>query len=1118
MKTKVISLLLCLVMALSLVPAALAEGETVPAPRLTLNGKAASAKEDVPAGEAALNVENAQDAAILWEKETEELNEKNEPIWQELGRSAALTLTINEGETLTLRCTLTQSEKDAVVLPLTLKGVAPVAEEVPAEEEAQQPAESPLLEADATAQPEAEPSVEPSVEPSAEPSVEPSVEPTAEPKDYTELYEQFMTTQTVEELNALWDSFAGEEEWEEFQAWLEANDKLAALNAHIEEITPEGDPVLPSIKRFTKVGPLLSAPVLRRANGLRAAANDSENNSGVVLNKNAEAVDDGYKITMEAYATGESTTVVSTEPVDIVLVLDVSGSMNDCIVCGEELPGTHTVYKTTYDVNPGKKYYIQNGGKYIQVKYCDGDHGLSWNKHSASWVPTNLSDYGNSHANYVNTNGIITPKKNAEDTTGVQFYIQTTEQCTARIDSLKSAVNGFIDNVAEKSPDSQIAIVKFAGNKSNQVGNDKYQDGRFTYNYSQIVEDLSTVSDKKAALKSAINALSPAGATQANYGMELAQSIIDKVKDDGRKKVVIMFTDGEPTSQSSFETNVANAAISASKSIKDTGATVYTIGVFAGADGTPVTNLNSVSNTNKYMHLVSSNYKTATNMNNTGEATYPDGGKSYFLSAGSHIDLMSIFTQISQEVGGSTIKLDSSSYIQDTVTQQFTMPEGTDAVEFYTMDCNGKDSFDESTKTKAEGVTYEITGNTLKVTNFDFSANWCGTKDGVYRGKKLIIEFTVKAKTGFLGGNNVLTNVGEGDGIYNKDGEVIGSFTPPTVNVPIPEVTVTAQDKNVYLLGGVSQDEMKQGATIKCGNVNISDPSKLEDWQKAYVEIDVVCSSATSGMTEDGTYTITATVKSKAESESNKQSANAGAKINVFKPELTFKDSTVYYGAVAPTQEEYDATNKVSELWKHGETPDTTVSMSGEKPTLDITYNTPTLGGYIENGKINTLKDIEVSVGVKINGTDVKANAEIKHQVCVPACGWTEALPLANFLLHVKSCDLTIKKEGWKEIDENQSFIFTVKIWAQDGTEEKVLKSFKVAIQGNKSVTIKGIPAGVHYTITEDSSWSWRYDAPDATGVLKPGPNSVTITNSRSNGKWLGGDAYCQNHLKPYLQ
>lgn len=132
--------------------------------------------------------------------------------------------------------------------------------------------------------------------------------------------------------------------------------------------------------------------------------------------------------------------------------------------------------------------------------------------------------------------------------------------------------------------------------------------------------------------------------------------------------------------------------------------------------------------------------------------------------------------------------------------------------------------------------------------------------------------------------------------------------------------------------------------------------------------------------------------------------------------------------------------------------------------------------------------------------------------------GYEAATYYAKFEYDV--ADLTITKSGAEDIDEKQSFIFTVKIWAQDGTGEVVeLTRFKVAIQGKNSVTIKGIPAGVHYTITEDSNWSWRYNVQEATtGVLNPGSNPVTITNSRINNKWLGGDAYCQNCLKPYLQ
>ena len=134
-----------------------------------------------------------------------------------------------------------------------------------------------------------------------------------------------------------------------------------------------------------------------------------------------------------------------------------------------------------------------------------------------------------------------------------------------------------------------------------------------------------------------------------------------------------------------------------------------------------------------------------------------------------------------------------------------------------------------------------------------------------------------------------------------------------------------------------------------------------------------------------------------------------------------------------------------------------------------------------------------------------------------PVMGYEAATYYAKFEYDV--ANLTITKSGAEDIDENQSFIFTVKIWAQDGTGEFELTRFKVAIQGKNSVTIIGIPAGVHYTITEDSSWSWRYNAQEATtGVLNPGSNTVIITNSRINNKWLGGDAYCQNCLKPYLQ
>lgn len=428
----------------------------------------------------------------------------------------------------------------------------------------------------------------------------------AEGPDYEALYQRLMAAQTVEELDEVLAGFS-EEELAAFEAWLAENGLTEELEGHLAALLPESEPVEPSAVSYTDVGPLLPLPAPLRAGMLKAPAKDGAD-TGVVLNKEAVAVDGGYKITLEAYATGESSTSTVIQPVDIVLVLDVSGSMDDRM----------TEYREVYELDKDLYYYVKENGQYNRI------HWRGWPTYS----------WGNGFSSY-------DPKTSEDDTNPdhVQFY-QLYPSNESKIDTLKTAVNSFIDSVNTKSPDSKIAIVKFAGTKSDKVGNDTYFDW-YEYNYSQIVQELTEVKNNADILKTTIANLRAGGATSADYGMQHAQTIIAGA-DDGRKKVVIMFTDGEPTYESSFDSDVADAAISASKTIKDTGATVYTIGVFAGADGTPVTSWNGVNNTNKYMHLVSSNYKEATSMDDTGAATYPTGGKSYFLSAGSSVDLNDI--------------------------------------------------------------------------------------------------------------------------------------------------------------------------------------------------------------------------------------------------------------------------------------------------------------------------------------------------------------------------------------------------------------------------------------------------------------------------------------------
>ena len=189
---------------------------------------------------------------------------------------------------------------------------------------------------------------------------------------------------------------------------------------------------------------------------------------------------------------------------------------------------------------------------------------------------------------------------------------------TKRIAALKSAANSFIDEVAvqnaavkDAAKQHQVAIVKFAGNKTDKVGNDTYRDGGYSYNYSQVMKTLAPCTDEtKDAFSDQVNAIKPAGATNAAAGLELAKGQISGRSD--AKKVVIFFTDGAPTTQSSFSPDVASSAVGNAKDMKDAGAVVYSIGTFQSADPAKYPNAQGVSSENKFMHAVSSNYPSAT--------------------------------------------------------------------------------------------------------------------------------------------------------------------------------------------------------------------------------------------------------------------------------------------------------------------------------------------------------------------------------------------------------------------------------------------------------------------------------------------------------------------------
>lgn len=233
-----------------------------------------------------------------------------------------------------------------------------------------------------------------------------------------------------------------------------------------------------------------------------------------------------------------------------------------------------------------------------------------------------------------------------------------------RIDALKNAANAFIDEIAtqnasisDASKRHQVSIVKFAGKKSNKVGNDTYRKDGYTYNYSQVMKSMAECNETtKGSFEGTINAIKPAGATNAAAGMELAQGQTSNRAD--AKRIVIFFTDGTPTTQSDFSDEVASDAISAAKAMKDAGASVYTIGIFDGANPSANVNASGTSNENKFMQAASSNYPAATYTYTqywlSGEWKWSFGnraeGSDFYKSASSASELSKIFEDISKEI------------------------------------------------------------------------------------------------------------------------------------------------------------------------------------------------------------------------------------------------------------------------------------------------------------------------------------------------------------------------------------------------------------------------------------------------------------------------------------
>lgn len=851
-----------------------------------------------------------------------------------------------------------------------------------------------------------------------------------------------------------------------------SDEEYEALESYInEKAKEEAEKNPPKTVTFTKAGPFLPAVNVaeqtvkraKRAKAANAGAINNGSDDGLNLSKKVTKNEDGtYKISLEAYTTGKVTTTTKTIPVDIVLVLDQSGSM-------------------AYDF--------------------DG--------------------------------------KSTSDNTKRRQY------------AMKQAVNNFINEVNKKyseEADHRISVVTFGSGAEPLQG------------WTNVdVNGNKTLQEKISSLPDI-----PEGSTNVGAGMEQAEKLMGsghnyKGSNTERQKVVIVFTDGVPTTGTRFDVDVANTAIKAAENLKTAGVTIYSVGIFNGAnpnqlygdcDGnvgdkwgkTGFLWIGDVSDVdmpagNRFLNYVCSNFRDTTEIglksadwwfivNYKGwEITknFDRTKESYYLTAQNSVDLNNIFTTISQQIQTSDIDLGSETVIKDIVADQFTMPDGVDKVKVKSVECTGYNN-DEPQWGKStavtDGISIDKENKTVNVTGFDFNNNFVSKNkkpDGTH-GAKLVIKFDVSVKDDFLGGNDVKTN-GINSGVYEKKDsqDPVKRFEQPSVKIPTKEITPKTNDQNIYitnkaelkgLLNGT--DERINGTnnayadityTIKDGDKVIgtlkipkgTNTNKGSGWTPVWKWSEGV--DGTPALENDKAYTITCEVNGGADNVSDTKNPPT-AKVNVFKPELAYKDSTVYYGDTAPTN--YDGNKTGDTAWKHGDTVDTSVTMTGTKPELTLSYD-PAIDDntYYKDGKISTKTDIPVKVTARIGEKDVTNHVNFVHGECSPSCGFDRSKE--QFLIHVKTCSLTVTKTGGVD---GEPYVMNI---YKDG---ELYTS--MSIVGNSSATVKELPVGT-YTVQEDTDWAWRYKDPAPTvsaGVMLSDKNdtgTITVNNRNRYNSFLNG-------------
>lgn len=703
---------------------------------------------------------------------------------------------------------------------------------------------------------------------------------------------------------------------------------------------------------------------------------------------------DNYKVKLEAWATGKTVIDETKIPLNIVLVLDESGSMEEDFTTTES-----TQYVLQRD-KKNKKYkeWADSGNLFFK--------DINGNFYQVT-VTVNGKEYVYAYKNSAGQDVLIGRSSGKYKNPHLNLYRKYTTTTVSKNKALKDAANSFIDAVygeaVQYKLNHRIAIVTYSNNAQIRSGGQQAKNAFVTVN----------TTGNRDSLKGNVNNLQTSGSTYIDKGIQTANSIFaeNQFKDGTRARVMIVFTDGGPGqngewTKSGDSHSTANNAISyAETAIGTYKATVYTIGIFDGAAvGNPTSlppyytnpsgwgaDSQKVSNSNRFMHLVSSNYPGATSMNIPGSINENLGeNKSYYLAASSAGALSDVFEAINEDISTDTTTLGEEALIIDKIPGNFAIPANARGITLTVANYKADGSFEAATTAPA-GVTAKYENNTATVTGFDFSDNWCGVdQDGKAHGQKLIIEFTIKHNN--YGGTQPTNN---GAGIADKDGLEIIKVSDPKVLVKISapadifaqEIEKTYDGIGFNILNKVAEKakSLADGTKNKFVDIEVKVTVDGTDytytikagqtagtWNQAGTpKTSPNVKATTLGTAENYEYPVTITFKDAAKGSNASNSTDTNAKFKINYAEVTVK-----------------ANNKTKKTTEADPPFDATVTgmVKGENANEKLTYT--------------------------ITRTDAGNNTEGAHNTITPSGGTYQN----NYKVTYETGTLTITKDDTTEI------------------------------------------------------------------------------------------------------